>query len=226
VHREIVDVRRWLSEEEFLAGFALGQIFPGVNSTNLTIYAGQHLRGAPGAAVALCGLLSGPFVIVMVAALLYRRRLLAIPGALAAMAGVAAVVVGMLLQLGTVFARRIRPRLPSSAVCLLVARVWNPYCGRPWHQALEQGLAPIGVGLMFAEVIAVLRLGTAGRALALVMGGRCGRRGALDDAPVAASFHAACRRRAAVRRCPGPGWPITLRDGARELPALPSQNVY
>ena len=53
VHREIVGVRRWVTEEEFMAGFALGQILPGVNSTNLTVYMGQHLRGASGAAVAL-----------------------------------------------------------------------------------------------------------------------------------------------------------------------------
>jgi chromate transporter len=110
VHREIVDVRRWVSEEEFMAGFALGQILPGVNSTNLTIYIGQHLRGAIGAAIALGGLLSGPFVVVIAAGIAYRY-LLQIPGFEAAMAGVAAVAVGMLLRLGIVFARRLRRRL-------------------------------------------------------------------------------------------------------------------
>src|SRR6202521_6101606 len=79
VHREIVDVRHWLTEEEFMAGFALGQILPGVNSTNLTIYVGQHLRGAIGAAVALAGLLSGPFAVVIAAGVAYRY-LLQIPG--------------------------------------------------------------------------------------------------------------------------------------------------
>src|SRR5580700_4662498 len=73
VHREIVDVRHWVTEEEFIAGFALGQILPGVNSTNLTIYIGQHLRGAIGAAVALAGLLSGPFVTVLIVGMLYQR---------------------------------------------------------------------------------------------------------------------------------------------------------
>jgi chromate transporter len=52
--------------------------------------------------------------------------------------------------------------VPSSVICYLVARIWNRYRGRPWHQAFESGLAPIGAGLMFAGVVAILRLGAAG----------------------------------------------------------------
>ena len=117
VHREIVDVRHWLTEEEFMSGFALGQILPGVNSTNLTIYVGQHLRGAIGAAVTLGGLLSGPFVVVIAVGTLYRN-LLGIPGFQAAMAGVAAVAVGMLLRLGIVFARRVKRRVAPALIML------------------------------------------------------------------------------------------------------------
>lgn len=115
VHREIVGRRQWVTEDEFMSGYALGQILPGVNSTNLAIYMGQHLRGAIGAAAALAGLLTGPFVVVLLAALVYRQ-LIAIPGFAAAMAGIAAVAVGMLLRLGIVFARRV----PRSAVPALI----------------------------------------------------------------------------------------------------------
>jgi chromate transporter len=95
----------------------LGQILPGVNSTNLTIYVGQHLRGAIGAAVTLGGLLSGPFVVVIAVGTLYRT-LLGIPGFQAAMAGVAAVAVGMLLRLGIVFARRVKRRVVPGLIML------------------------------------------------------------------------------------------------------------
>jgi chromate transporter len=105
LYREIVEVRRWVTPEAFMAGYALGQVLPGMNSTNVTIYIGQQLRGAPGAAVALAGLLSGPFIIVLAAGAVYRH-LLQIPGFEAAMAGAAAVGVGMLLRLGVVLARR------------------------------------------------------------------------------------------------------------------------
>jgi chromate transporter len=109
VHREIVDVRHWVTDEEFMAGYALGQILPGVNSTNLTVYIGRHLRGAIGAVAALGGLISGPFVVVIAVGAVYHY-LLGIPGFAAAMAGIAAVAVGMLLRLGIVFAGRVRRR--------------------------------------------------------------------------------------------------------------------
>jgi chromate transporter len=105
LYREIVEVRRWVTSEVFMAGYALGQILPGINATNVTVYIGQRLRGAAGAAAALTGLLSAPFVIVLATAAAYRY-LLDIPGFAAAMAGVAAVAVGMLLRLGVVLARR------------------------------------------------------------------------------------------------------------------------
>jgi chromate transporter len=115
VHREIVERRRWVTEAEFMSGFALGQILPGANSTNVTIYIGQQLRGALGAAVSLAGLLSGPFVAVLAAGILYRN-LIGIPGFEAAMAGVASVAVGMLLRLGVLFASRVKRRLVPALV--------------------------------------------------------------------------------------------------------------
>src|SRR3954469_5453972 len=56
-HREMVQLRGWLTDEEFFSGYSLAQVLPGVNSTNLTVYIGQHLRGGSGALVALTGLL-------------------------------------------------------------------------------------------------------------------------------------------------------------------------
>jgi len=52
--------------------------------------------------------------------------------------------------------------VPSSVLCFVVARVWSRYRGRPWHRAFENGLAPIGAGLMFAGVLAMLRLSATG----------------------------------------------------------------
>lgn len=62
VYREVVQLRPWLKEEEFLTGLALSQILPGANVTNLTMFIGQRLRGSLGAFVALLGLLLVPFL--------------------------------------------------------------------------------------------------------------------------------------------------------------------
>src|SRR5947209_18666308 len=71
LHREFVLRRRWLDDRTFLAALALNQALPGSNGVKQTVLIGAHLHGAPGAAVALFGLLAGPFVIVLAVAALY-----------------------------------------------------------------------------------------------------------------------------------------------------------
>jgi chromate transporter len=52
--------------------------------------------------------------------------------------------------------------VPSSLLCYAVALVWRRYRGRRWHTALEQGLTPIGIGLVLAGAVAVLRVSGGG----------------------------------------------------------------
>src|SRR5262249_56580698 len=39
--------------------------------------------------------------------------------------------------------------LPAASLMLLVSRIWVASSGSTWHLALEHGLAPIAVGLIF-----------------------------------------------------------------------------
>lgn len=52
--------------------------------------------------------------------------------------------------------------VPSSLLCYGVALVWRRYRGRRWHTALEKGLTPIGIGLLLAGVVSILRIGGGG----------------------------------------------------------------
>jgi chromate transporter len=52
--------------------------------------------------------------------------------------------------------------IPSSLLCYGIARVWGRYRGRRWHTAVEQGLAPIGAGLLMAGVISIFRVAEMG----------------------------------------------------------------
>lgn len=115
IHREVVDVRKWMSNEEFLSGVALTQIMPGVNSTNSAIYVGQRLRGLAGASTALVAMLTGPFCAVLLAAVTYQY-LLGLPGFQATMVGVAAAAIGMLLRTGISSARATTKGLVPLAV--------------------------------------------------------------------------------------------------------------
>ena len=105
IHREVVNVRGWIKEEEFLSGMALSQILPGVNSTNTAIFVGQRVRGLVGATVALVAMLTGPFFIVLGAGIGYKW-LIGLPGMPSAFEGIAAVALGLIMRLGIQASRR------------------------------------------------------------------------------------------------------------------------
>jgi chromate transporter len=65
IYREVVARRRWLSEDEFLAGLTLAQILPGPNVINISIYIGLRLRGTRGSIVAALALLVPPMVVAV-----------------------------------------------------------------------------------------------------------------------------------------------------------------
>ncbi len=52
--------------------------------------------------------------------------------------------------------------LPSSLLCYGASRIWNHYRGSRFHAALENGLVPVGAGLIMAGALAILRASEAG----------------------------------------------------------------
>jgi xylulokinase len=71
VYREVVENRRWLSEEQFLAGQAIAQVLPGANLVNMATMVGDRFQGAIGALLALIGLTFMPIVILVALAEFY-----------------------------------------------------------------------------------------------------------------------------------------------------------
>ena len=121
MYREVVEVRGWMTKEQFLSGVAVSQILPGVNSTNLAIFIGQRLRGVLGAMTTLAGMLTAPFAFVLAAAVMYET-LLSVPAVAVALVGVAAAATGMLLRMGVTSARA-GLRNVSSAIAMVTTFV-------------------------------------------------------------------------------------------------------
>src|SRR5438046_1523249 len=71
--RMLVEERGWMTADEFNEAYALCQFLPGPNVVNLSVVFGRRIRGVPGAAVALLGLLGPPFVIVTLIAAAYAQ---------------------------------------------------------------------------------------------------------------------------------------------------------
>jgi chromate transporter len=122
LYREIVQVRRWMTEEEFLAALTLCQIMPGANPVNMALYIGSQMRGGLGAAAAAVGLVALPFAVILVLGVLYTSYG-GSPLVQAALAGVVAIGVAMVLQLGVQLARNIRKIVPAAIAALIFVAV-------------------------------------------------------------------------------------------------------
>jgi chromate transporter len=121
LYREIVQVKRWMTEEEFLAALTLCQIMPGANPVNMAMYIGSQMRGGLGGLVATFGLIALPFAAILILGVLYTSYG-GSPIVQAALAGIVAIGVAMVLQLGVQLARNIRRIVPALiALAIFVA---------------------------------------------------------------------------------------------------------
>lgn len=121
VQRELVEKKRWLTNEEFIEDWAVAQIMPGPNVVNLSIMLGERYFGWRGALVGLCGMLSFPMLLVISLTIVYSQYAghAAVAGALRGMGAVAAgLVAGMGLKLATTLSRHPLGRWPSYALAL------------------------------------------------------------------------------------------------------------
>lgn len=111
IYGEVVDRRRWIAEDAFLAGMAVCQVLPGPNAVNLALYVGQQLRGLPGAAAAGIGILGPPFGFILFLAVLHAW-LAGLPGLGFVLGGVAAAGIANSCYVGLRTARRMRGVAP------------------------------------------------------------------------------------------------------------------
>ena len=69
----LVEKRKWLSADEFMAYLAISQTMPGLNSVNMAVLAGDHLRGVLGAVIATLGLILPGSLFVLGIGLIYAN---------------------------------------------------------------------------------------------------------------------------------------------------------
>jgi len=92
LQREVVERRGWVTEEELLNYYALGQCTPGVIAVNTATFVGAKRKGVPGGFLATFGMvLPSLLIIKLIAAVL--RSFADIPSVQHAMAGIRVAVV-------------------------------------------------------------------------------------------------------------------------------------
>jgi chromate transporter len=99
VQRELVERRRWLTNDEFIEDWAAAQILPGPNVVNLSIMVGDRYFGLRGALVAVAGMLLLPMLLLLAVATLYAA-FASHPMMAGALRGMGAVAAGLVAGMG------------------------------------------------------------------------------------------------------------------------------
>jgi len=95
--RELVDRKKWIAQDEFTEGVAIGQMTPGPPIINTGIFMGYRLRKMKGALAATAGQALPGFILVLVLAYVYTE-FKHIPMVGKVLKGVGAAVVGLLVS--------------------------------------------------------------------------------------------------------------------------------
>lgn len=123
VQREMVERKRWLTNEEFVEDWAVAQIMPGPNVINLCLMIGNRYFGLPGALMALAGLLMIPLIIVLLMAVAYAQ-FAQHPGVAGALRGMSAVTSGLIFATGL----KLVPALHNHPLTRRLALLFSALC--------------------------------------------------------------------------------------------------
>lgn len=147
-HREIVERRRWLEEDNFMKTLTIAQILPGANPVNLAVYIGLKLRGVAGAAIAFAGMIAPAFIAILLIRLVYAQ-LSPYAETHAVLRGFACVGIASTLAMGIKTARRLRREIAPIAIALAVFAMVGPL-----HWPLipvVAGAIPISIAVAFLQ---------------------------------------------------------------------------
>lgn len=97
LEREVVEKRKWCSEEELTDYYAIGQCTPGVIAVNTATFVGSKMAGIPGGIVATLGVVFPSLIIITVIAA-FLRNFADNPYVIHAFAGLRVVVTVLVLN--------------------------------------------------------------------------------------------------------------------------------
>ena len=117
--RELVERKRWLTNEEFLEEWSVAQIMPGPNIVNLSLMIGARHFGLAGALAALAGMLALPLVLVLLIALVYAQYA-SHPDVTGALRGMGAVAAGLIIATGFKLSSALKANPLGIPACLVL----------------------------------------------------------------------------------------------------------
>ncbi|WP_280141298.1 chromate efflux transporter [Maridesulfovibrio ferrireducens] len=129
IRKEVVDNKKWVSEEDFSAGTALAQLVPGATAMQVTAWAGLNTRGISGSFVAYLGFGLPAFVMICALSAAYIS-LDHIPAVESMFAGLKAVVTALIAHAAINFSVRYLSRNSAKLMAFTVG-CWLAFKGNP-----------------------------------------------------------------------------------------------
>lgn len=113
---ELVEKNGWVTEEELLDYYAVGQCTPGIIAVNVSTFVGYKKRGIPGAIFSTLGMVSPSLIIVSILAF-FLEQFMSNQMVAHAVGGIKVVVCALMLQTVITMAKKNL----VSAICYIVA---------------------------------------------------------------------------------------------------------
>ena len=120
IRRLAVLERRWIDEDDFRMGAALSQAVPGATSMQAAAYVGLRTRGLRGAVASYVGFGLPAFTLMLAMSLAYERAV-AVHAVTAALTGLRAIVVALVVNAAWTFGRAAINTVRSAALATLTA---------------------------------------------------------------------------------------------------------
>ncbi|WP_208278120.1 chromate transporter [Massilia oculi] len=120
IQQQVVERKRWMSNEDFVEEWSVAQIMPGPNVCNLAMMIGTRHFGLAGAMSALAGILTVPLILVLCLALVYAQFATQ-PQLQGALRGMAAVAAGLIAATGLRMSVALTRNVIPLAACIAIA---------------------------------------------------------------------------------------------------------
>lgn len=127
LQRELVESKKWLTDEEILNYFAIGQCTPGIIAVNVATFCGYKRAGLSGAIVSTVGIVCPSWIVITLIASSISR-FSEIAWIQRAMKGVYVAVAALLTRAVFTFGKKILTDLVTAAIAagaFLAMSVWN-----------------------------------------------------------------------------------------------------
>ncbi|MBU5594144.1 chromate transporter [Amphibacillus sp. MSJ-3] len=73
LQREVVETKKWVTDEELVDYFAIGQTTPGIIAVNTATFVGQKQKGTLGGIIATLGLVFPSYIIISIIAIFMKN---------------------------------------------------------------------------------------------------------------------------------------------------------